>query len=86
MAVKDYYKVQGDSVTRIKQFCPRCGPGTFLADHKNRLSCGKCGYTEFKKYTHIKINLTLFQPEPQEIVCGSFHSFSAFTHFFIQIR
>ncbi|AKB49968.1 SSU ribosomal protein S27Ae [Methanosarcina barkeri str. Wiesmoor] len=49
MAVKDYYKVQGDSVTRIKQFCPRCGPGTFLADHKNRLTCGKCGYTEFKK-------------------------------------
>jgi len=49
MAVKDYYKVQGDSVTRIKQFCPRCGPGTFLADHKNRLACGKCGYTEFKK-------------------------------------
>ncbi|MDD1745947.1 MAG: 30S ribosomal protein S27ae, partial [Candidatus Methanoperedens sp.] len=28
---------------------PRCGPGVFLGEHKNRLSCGKCGYTEFKK-------------------------------------
>ena len=27
--------------------CPRCGPGIFLAKHSNRLSCGKCNYTEF---------------------------------------
>ncbi|MCD6403782.1 MAG: 30S ribosomal protein S27ae, partial [Nanoarchaeota archaeon] len=26
-----------------------CGPGVFLAEHKDRFSCGKCGYTEFKK-------------------------------------
>ncbi|MBP2030442.1 small subunit ribosomal protein S27Ae [Methanohalophilus levihalophilus] len=49
MAVKDYYKVSGDSIERVNQFCPRCGEGVFLADHKDRLSCGKCGYTEFKK-------------------------------------
>jgi small subunit ribosomal protein S27Ae len=29
--------------------CPKCGPGVFLAEHKNRTACGKCGYTEFKK-------------------------------------
>lgn len=29
--------------------CPRCGPGTFLAIHKERVHCGKCGYTEFTK-------------------------------------
>ncbi|MFH1591305.1 MAG: 30S ribosomal protein S27ae [archaeon] len=29
--------------------CPKCGPGVFLAKHKNRSSCGKCGYTEFAK-------------------------------------
>ncbi|MEM3374522.1 MAG: 30S ribosomal protein S27ae [Candidatus Woesearchaeota archaeon] len=29
--------------------CPKCGPGVFMAEHKNRISCGKCGYTEFKK-------------------------------------
>ncbi len=28
--------------------CPKCGPGFFMALHKNRTSCGKCGYTEMK--------------------------------------
>ncbi|MCL4403612.1 MAG: 30S ribosomal protein S27ae [Candidatus Marsarchaeota archaeon] len=28
------------------KMCPKCG--SKMADHKNRLSCGKCGYTEFK--------------------------------------
>ena len=28
--------------------CPKCGAGTFMAVHKNRVSCGKCGYSEFK--------------------------------------
>ena len=31
-----------------KKTCPKCGPGVFLAEHGNRFSCGKCGYTEFK--------------------------------------
>ena len=31
------------------KFCPKCGPGVTLAEHSNRSSCGKCGYTEFKK-------------------------------------
>lgn len=28
--------------------CPKCGPGVKLAEHKDRLSCGKCGYYEKK--------------------------------------
>lgn len=28
--------------------CPKCGPGVFLAEHQNRISCGKCGYAEMK--------------------------------------
>ncbi len=36
-------------IQRKKKPCPRCGPGTFLADHKNRIYCGRCGYTEFLK-------------------------------------
>ncbi|MBM3898139.1 MAG: 30S ribosomal protein S27ae [Thaumarchaeota archaeon] len=44
-----FYKVQGDSLKRLKQECPRCGKGRFLAEHKNRLSCGNCSYTSFKK-------------------------------------
>jgi len=31
------------------KFCPRCGPGIFLAKMKGRLYCGKCHYTEFNK-------------------------------------
>lgn len=48
MAVKDYYKVEGDTISRTHKFCPKCGPGVFLSEHKNRSACGKCGYTEFK--------------------------------------
>jgi len=29
--------------------CPKCGPGVFMGEHGNRVTCGKCGYTEFKK-------------------------------------
>lgn len=42
-----YYSVKGEDVSRIRKYCPRCGPGIFLADHKTRLFCGKCHYTEF---------------------------------------
>jgi small subunit ribosomal protein S27Ae len=31
------------------RFCPRCGPGIFLAQHKDRTACGKCGYAEVQK-------------------------------------
>ncbi|MGQ9788281.1 MAG: 30S ribosomal protein S27ae [Candidatus Hadarchaeaceae archaeon] len=43
------YKLEGKTVKRQRPQCPRCGPGVFMADHKNRWSCGKCGYTDFKK-------------------------------------
>ena len=34
-------KVQG-------KWCPRCGAGVILAQHKDRVTCGKCGYSETK--------------------------------------
>lgn len=46
MAVNKFYDVSGK---RIRPSCPRCGPGVFLGEHKNRFACGKCKYTEFKK-------------------------------------
>jgi small subunit ribosomal protein S27Ae len=49
MGVGSYYQLSGDSIKARKSVCPRCGNGVFLAEHSNRLSCGKCGYTEFKK-------------------------------------
>jgi small subunit ribosomal protein S27Ae len=44
-----YYEVSGDTIKTKKSVCPRCGNGVFLAEHSDRQSCGKCGYTEFKK-------------------------------------
>lgn len=43
------YTVQGDKIARKKRSCPRCGPGVFLAEHKGRVHCGKCGYAETQK-------------------------------------
>jgi small subunit ribosomal protein S27Ae len=43
-----HYTVEGDKVTKKKN-CPRCGPGVFLAEHKDRFYCGKCHYAEFLK-------------------------------------
>jgi ubiquitin-small subunit ribosomal protein S27Ae len=41
-----FYAVQGEALTRTHRACPKCGPGTFLAEHENRRSCGRCGYSE----------------------------------------
>ena len=35
-----------DKTTRKNKFCPKCGAGIFLAQHKDRLVCGKCQYME----------------------------------------
>ena len=48
-SVSRFYKISGDKVERIKRECPRCGKGIFMAVHKDRLTCGKCSYTEFQK-------------------------------------
>jgi small subunit ribosomal protein S27Ae len=45
---KDKYSVEGGKLERKGRSCPKCGPGVFLAEHKDRNACGKCGYTEFK--------------------------------------
>lgn len=40
------YKVEGERLARAGKFCPKCGPGIFMAGHKDRATCGKCGYME----------------------------------------
>ena len=45
---KDKYSVEGGKLERKGRNCPKCGPGVFLAEHKDRNTCGKCGYTEFR--------------------------------------
>lgn len=49
MAIKDYYEIRDGVLIRKRMYCPKCGEGVFLGEHADRLSCGRCGYTEFKK-------------------------------------
>lgn len=42
------YEVKGEALQRTHRSCPKCGAGTFLAEHKDRRSCGRCGYSESK--------------------------------------
>ncbi|MBN2420838.1 30S ribosomal protein S27ae [Candidatus Woesearchaeota archaeon] len=39
------YKIEGDKLIRKGGMCPKC-EGSLLALHKDRKSCGKCGYME----------------------------------------
>ncbi|MCH6571171.1 MAG: 30S ribosomal protein S27ae [Thaumarchaeota archaeon] len=45
--VYKYYKIEGEKVTKLRKICSRCGKGVFMAEHKNRHTCGKCNLTEF---------------------------------------
>lgn len=43
------YEISGSSIKRKNKTCPKCGPGNFMAAHKNRATCGKCHYSEIVK-------------------------------------
>ena len=47
---KKSYSVSGmyKDGKKANKDCPKCGPGVSLAEHKDRVSCGKCGYSERK--------------------------------------
>ncbi|KAK1925542.1 putative ubiquitin/ribosomal protein S27a fusion protein [Papiliotrema laurentii] len=48
MAILKYYKVGSDGkIQRLRRECPapQCGAGVFMAWHKDRQACGKCGLT-----------------------------------------
>ncbi len=47
------YKIEGEKLVREKT-CPRCGPGIFLMQAKDRLYCGKCHFTEFSSKPVVK--------------------------------
>lgn len=43
------YKIENEKLTRLRPACERCGPGYFMADHGDRLTCGHCGFTRYKR-------------------------------------
>ena len=53
LAILKYYKVEGDKVIRLTQMCNVCPPGTFLAEHADRLYCGRCK-NDYKKVVDNK--------------------------------
>ncbi|HLC66484.1 MAG TPA: 30S ribosomal protein S27ae [Candidatus Nanoarchaeia archaeon] len=40
------YAAAGEKLERKNRNCPKCGPGVFMAAHKDRHHCGFCGYME----------------------------------------
>ena len=46
---REAYEINEGKIKRKKPVCPKCGEGIFLAEHKDRFHCGKCGYTRWKK-------------------------------------
>ena len=49
LACLKHYNVKGGKVERLRKACTnkKCGAACFLAQHKDRLTCGKC-------HTHVK--------------------------------
>jgi len=43
------YGIDGNTLKRKNEQCPRCGAGIFLAKYKNRKYCGKCGWSQTEK-------------------------------------
>ncbi|MDI6847476.1 MAG: 30S ribosomal protein S27ae [Candidatus Bathyarchaeia archaeon] len=48
------YKIENDKILRLRPTCERCGPGYFMADHDDRYTCGRCGFTRYKPVENQK--------------------------------
>jgi small subunit ribosomal protein S27Ae len=48
LQVLRYYRVEDGKIVRVKQMCKVCPPGTFIAEHPDRLYCGRC-HTAYTK-------------------------------------
>lgn len=47
--IHTFYEMKEGRLVRNRRYCPRCGIGYFMADMYDRIVCGNCGFTEFKK-------------------------------------
>ena len=57
------YKVDGDKVARLRRMCEVCPPGTFLAEHEDRLYCGRCRAA----YTKLVDKAKVQQPKKKKV-------------------
>ncbi len=44
-----FYSIEGNKIERKRKECPRCLNATFMGEHKDRFTCGRCRFTEMKK-------------------------------------
>ena len=45
----EYYDIDANGkVTKLKIECPNCPAGTYMADHPDRYTCGRCGNMFYK--------------------------------------
>jgi small subunit ribosomal protein S27Ae len=44
-----YYKIDETGLKRLLPSCERCGQGYFMANHGDRYTCGRCGFTRYKQ-------------------------------------
>jgi len=65
--IYSYYKVDNDKVSRVRKVCTRCGKGVFMAEHKDRHTCGKCGLTEFIQWVVLPTFFVVQQNSNNEI-------------------
>ena len=49
LRILKYYNIDGEKLVRKQKMCDVCPPGTFLADHEDRLYCGRCRTTYTKE-------------------------------------
>ena len=55
LRILQYYKIDGEKVARLRRMCEVCPPGTFLAEHDDRLYCGRCRSTYTKLVDKDKV-------------------------------
>ena len=62
------YKVDGEKVVRLRRMCEVCPPGTFLAEHEDRLYCGRCrsAYTKLVDKAQKKQQPKKKQPKAEK--------------------
>jgi small subunit ribosomal protein S27Ae len=46
-SVSKLFEKQGGKIVAKNKHCPKCGPGVYMASHKDRVYCGACHYSEF---------------------------------------
>ena len=61
LAILKYYKIEGGKAIALKQNCKFCPAGTFIADHEDRLYCGRC------HQTYEKTEITKKVPQKKEV-------------------